>query len=81
MKKFLTEHLYKHERKLEMTKKVQVMIRDLFAAYMADIDSMPDEYAIAAASLDEAGRARVVADYIAGMTDRYAIAAHESIAA
>ena len=81
LKKFLNEHLYTHERKLEMTKKVQVMIRDLFAAYSSDVGKMPDEYATAAAGLDEAGRARVVADYIAGMTDRYAIAAHEAIAA
>ncbi|MBT8091569.1 MAG: deoxyguanosinetriphosphate triphosphohydrolase [Gammaproteobacteria bacterium] len=81
MKQFLSENLYTHERKLAMTKKVQVMVRDLFAAYSADIGKMPDEYARAAADLDDAGRARVVADYIAGMTDRYAIAAHEAIAA
>ena len=81
LKKFLNEHLDTHERKLEMTKKVKVMIRDLFAAYSADIDRMPEEYASAAAPLDDAGRARIVADYIAGMTDRYAIAAHEAISA
>jgi dGTPase len=40
---------------------------------------MPREVAEAAASLDEAGRARVIADYIAGMTDRYAIAEHVRI--
>lgn len=80
LKRFLNEHLYRHEQKLEMTGKVQVMIRDLFTAYSEDVRRMPREFAIAAASLDDAGRARVVADYIAGMTDRYAIAAHESIA-
>jgi dGTPase len=81
LKKFLNKHLYTHEHKLEMTKKVKVMIRELFVAYSSDINSMPEEYASAAADLDDAGRARVVADYIAGMTDRYAIAAHEAIAA
>lgn len=81
LKKFLKQHLYTHEHKLEMTKKVQVMIRDLFAAYSADPQRMPVEYATAATDLDDAGRARVVADYIAGMTDRYAMAAHETIAA
>lgn len=80
LKRFLNEHLYRHEQKLEMTGKVQVMIRDLFTAYSEDVRRMPQEFAIAAASLDDAGRARVVADYIAGMTDRYAIASHESIA-
>ncbi len=80
LKKFLTRHLYSHEKKLEMTAKVQVMIRDLFQAYTEDVQLMPAQYAAEAASLDEAGRARVVADYIAGMTDRYAMAAHESLA-
>ena len=80
LKKFLSRHLYSHEKKLEMTAKVQVMIRDLFQAYTEDVQLMPAQYAAEAASLDEAGRARVVADYIAGMTDRYAMAAHESLA-
>jgi len=80
LKRFLNQHLYRHEQKLEMTRKVQVMIRELFTAYSEDVQRMPQEFAEAAANLDEVGRARVVADYIAGMTDRYAIAAHESIA-
>ncbi len=80
LKRFLTRHLYGHEQKLEMTRKVQVMVKELFAAYSEDVQRMPPEFANAAASLDDAGRARVVADYIAGMTDRYAIAAHEDIA-
>ncbi len=80
LKKFLTRHLYSHEKKLEMTAKVQVMIRDLFEAYTGDVELMPAQYANEAASLDEPGRARVVADYVAGMTDRYAIAAHEGLA-
>jgi len=79
LKKFLNQHLYRHEKKLEMTQRVQVIVRDLFSAYSEDPRRMPDEFAGAAAGLDEAGKARVVADYIAGMTDRYAIAAHENI--
>jgi len=81
LKKFLNRHLYMHEQKLEMTARVQVIVRDLFAAYSDDLRRMPDEYAEAAERLDDDGRARVIADYIAGMTDRYAIAAHEAIAA
>ena len=79
LKRFLNQHLYRHEQKLEMTRRAQVMIEDLFVAYMDDVRRMPEEFGDAAASLDETGRARVVADYIAGMTDRYAIAAHESM--
>jgi dGTPase len=79
LKQFLQRHLYSHEQKLEMTRKVQVVLEDLFAAFMADVNTMPGEFAAAAVEGDEAGRARVVADYIAGMTDRYAFAEHERI--
>ncbi len=81
LKTFLNRHLYRHEQKLEMTRRAQGIVSDLFNAYSSDVSLMPPEYAEAAASLDERGRARVIADYIAGMTDRYAIAAHEAIAA
>lgn len=80
LKRLLHRHLYRHEKKLAMTRKVQAMIQDLFGAYMEDVSRMPQQFATAASSVEGAARARVVADYIAGMTDRYAIAAHESIA-
>jgi dGTPase len=79
LKRFLNKHLYRHEQKLEMTRKAEITIQELFAAYLEDVQRMPPEFADAAASLDEPGRARIVADYIAGMTDRYAITAHENI--
>ena len=81
LKKFLHKHLYRHEQKLEMTRKVQAMVQDLFAAYMEDVNRMPSQFAMAASAADGADRARVVADFIAGMTDRYAIAAHETLTA
>jgi dGTPase len=77
LKKFLSKHLYRHEKKLEMTHHAQAIVRDLFELYSSDSGQMPAEFAERAAQADEAGRARVVADYIAGMTDRYAIAEHE----
>jgi len=80
LKKFLNIHLYRHEQKLAMTAKVQAVLRDLFATFMADVDTMPVQFSAAAEAQDEEGRARVVADYIAGMTDRYALAEHERIA-
>jgi len=79
LKKFLNKHLYRHEKKLAMTRKVQKVVRELFSAYMEDVACMPDEFAKAAQSADRPVRARVVADYIAGMTDRYAISAHEAL--
>ncbi len=80
LKKFLNEHLYRHERKLEMTAKVQAVLNELFASYMADVTRMPPQFATMAKSQDDSGRARIVADYIAGMTDRFALAEHERIA-
>jgi len=79
LKRFLNEHLYKHEKKLEMTHTAQAIIRELFELYMSDLASMPAEFADRSAGADEAGRARVVADYVAGMTDRFAIAEHERL--
>jgi dGTPase len=79
LKRFLLKHLYSHEQKLEMTRKVQAMVRDLFSAYMSNVSNMPEQFATAAGEAQYAGRARIVADYIAGMTDRYAIAAHETL--
>ena len=77
LKKFLNRHLYRHEKKLDMTRRAQAIVRDLFELYTGDLQQMPAEFADRAMPLDEAGRARVVADYIAGMTDRYAMAEHE----
>jgi len=79
LKQFLYKHLYSHEQKLEMTRKVQAMVSDLFKAYMDDVQIMPLEFAAAATEAEGADRARVVADFIAGMTDRYAISAHEAL--
>jgi dGTPase len=79
LKRFLNEHLYRHEQKLEMTRKVQAMVQDLFVAYMEDTNRMPQQFTVHAQGAKDADRARIVADYIAGMTDRYAIAAHETL--
>jgi dGTPase len=79
LKRFLHRHLYSHEQKLEMTRRAQKIIRDLFELYSSKIELLPDDFAQPAAGQDEAGQARVVADYVAGMTDRYAISEHERL--
>jgi dGTPase len=79
LKRFLQKHLYSHEKKLEMTRRAQRIVRELFELYSADVDLLPDDFSQRAAGQGEAGRARVVADYVAGMTDRYAIAEHERL--
>ncbi|MDO8931366.1 MAG: deoxyguanosinetriphosphate triphosphohydrolase, partial [Rhodocyclaceae bacterium] len=70
MKTFLRDNLYKHYEVLRMTHKARRIIADLFATFMNDPRLLPEQYrALATAE----GDARAVADYIAGMTDRYAI--------
>ena len=79
LKRFLQKHLYSHEKKLEMTRRAQRIVRELFELYLADLQLLPEDFSGRAAGDDQAGRARVVADYVAGMTDRYAIAEHERL--
>ena len=62
-----------------MTRQAQQIVQDLFAAYSENVTRMPAEFADRAAREDESGRARIIADYIAGMTDRYAMKAHEAL--
>ncbi len=80
LKAFLREHVYKHYKVRRMTAKARRVIRELFEAFFNDATLMPDEHKAAGSRLESvqgpAGRARAVADYIAGMTDRYAILEH-----
>jgi dGTPase len=78
LKKFLHVHLYRHYRVMRMSAKAQRIIRDLFAAFMEDVRLLPTQLQ-AKANESEAGKARAVSDYIAGMTDRYAIREHRRI--
>ena len=77
IKRFLFERMYRHYRVRRMRVKATRVVAELFAILTADPALMPDEWAAeAAAAPDEAARARVVADYIAGMTDRFALEEH-----
>ncbi|MFA6970211.1 MAG: deoxyguanosinetriphosphate triphosphohydrolase [Gallionella sp.] len=78
LKKFLHTHLYRHYRVMRMSAKAQRIIRELFDVFMEDSRLLPTQFQSREAS-DESSRARVVADYIAGMTDRYAIREHKRI--
>jgi dGTPase len=83
LKQFLREHVYRHYKVLRMTTKAQRVVRELYAAFIEEPNLMPPEYRDSATAAERAqsvtGRARTVADYIAGMTDRYAILEHQRI--
>lgn len=69
LKAFLRTHLYRHYLVLRMSSKAQKIISELFQVFMDDQRLLPPQFQ----QLVESGHARAVADYVAGMTDRYAI--------
>jgi dGTPase len=80
LKRFLFANLYRHPQVMEMTGRAQQVVRDLFAAYVADPGAMKPRFAARAQAAEGAdAQARVVADFIAGMTDRYAGREHERL--
>jgi dGTPase len=83
LKRFLRENLYRHYRVHRMSHKAGNVISELFKAMLNDLRLMPPEYRKKAQQQQEkngdSGRARIVSDYIAGMTDRYAIKEYKRI--
>jgi dGTPase len=78
LKHFLHKNLYQHFRVHRMAAKAKQIIQRLFQAFMADSMLLPPEIHAAVASGGQA-KARLVADYIAGMTDRYAISEYQKL--
>jgi dGTPase len=83
LKRYLREEVYKHYRVLRMTTKARKVVQSLFNAFYDAPELMPVEHQRVAmhkrAKSDASGLARAVADYIAGMTDRYAILEHQRV--
>jgi len=80
LKKFLRIRLYRHERIEAARTGAGQVLRELFESFMQDLARMPPQHRDAALAMESAsgpaGRARAVADYVAGMTDRYAFQEH-----
>ncbi len=82
LKAFLFDNMYRHARVNEMTAKARGVVTDLFAHFIAHQGALSPEWQPRlAAATDETARARLVADYIAGMTDRYALQEHAKLSA
>lgn len=83
LKRFLRDHVYKHYKVRRMTSKARRVVAALFDSFFGEVALMPEEHEATArrleSTLGEAGRARAVSDYIAGMTDRYAILEHRRL--
>jgi len=83
LRTFLMERMYRHYRVNRETSKARRVVRDLFSLFMAEPACLPTEWqqylAAAKAENDPAQRARIIGDYIAGMTDRYALLEHRRL--
>jgi dGTPase len=78
LKRFLYERMYRHSRVNRMSHKARRVVRELFQLFIAEPECLPSEWR-AAAYGDAAATARTVADYLAGMTDRFALDEHRRL--
>jgi len=78
LKRFLYERMYRHDRVNRMTSNARRVVSELFRLFLAEPDHLPVEWR-ALIGDGEAERARVVADYLAGMTDRFALDEHRRL--
>jgi dGTPase len=79
LKEFLFERMYRHHRVNRMSSKAHSVVHDLFGLYLAEPQCLPREWRELAAGPDEPRTARVAADYLAGMTDRFALDEHHRL--
>jgi dGTPase len=79
VKAFLQENMYRHHRVNRMTSKARRVVGEMFDLLFAEPELLPAEWRGPAEQKDDAGRARMIADYIAGMTDRYALEVHRKL--
>jgi dGTPase len=68
--------MYRADRVMQVMDQAGAVVRDLFARYSANPDDLPADWQEGFVGLDETARARRIADFIAGMTDRFALAEH-----
>ena len=76
IKEFLRPRMYRHARILRIMQDAEKVVRDLFTRYVDDVCALPADWSQAGALHDQSARRRHVGDFIAGMTDRYALIEH-----
>ena len=80
IKSFLFEHMYRHPRLVAVRRRARTVVQDLATRMLAEPEALPDAWRAAGSdNPDPATHARRVADYIAGMTDRHAVAEHRRL--
>lgn len=76
---FLAEHMYKHEKVIAIMRRARRVVRDLFEAYSSDPEQLPGDWQEQGYSRGDSRQARQICDFIAGMTDRYALDEHKRL--
>ena len=79
LRRFLFARLYRHERVMRVMNNAEDVVRDLVHRYREDISAMPRDWQPGPAVQDERRTMRQIGDFVAGMTDRYAIAEHRRL--
>jgi dGTPase len=79
LRAFLYERMYRHWRVNRTRSQARRILAEMFQLFLREPDVMPNEWGLIGLAANEAGRARVVCDYIAGMTDRFAIEEHRKL--
>ncbi len=79
LKAFLFERVYRHDRVMRVMAQAETIVTRLFERYMSDAAVLPESWRLAVSGKDTASRARTIADYVAGMTDKYAIEDYERL--
>ncbi|MEQ8193460.1 MAG: deoxyguanosinetriphosphate triphosphohydrolase [Rhodospirillales bacterium] len=79
LKKFLFENMYRHYKLNRMTSKARRVVRDLFGLLVEEPECLPSEWRALAGAPKSQETAQIVADYVAGMTDRYALDEHQRL--
>ena len=77
LKRFLLERMYRHKKVNKMTSRARRVIKDVFSLLFDSPEHLPHEWRDRAEVSDDSIKARIIADYIAGMTDRYALNMHQ----
>lgn len=79
LKAFLMQRVYRSQRVMHVMDEAQAIVAALFGRYLSDPGALPEAWRAAQEGLSERARARVIADFVAGMTDRYAIDQHRRL--
>jgi dGTPase len=79
LQSFLSDHMYRHDKVMAIMARARRVVRDMFEAYMSDFALMPQSWREEGFLADETRQARQVCDFIAGMTDRYALEQHQRL--